>query len=96
MRESTTAGVSDFNRAFKDAKKQGENLVNEMSEATQAVYAQAAESASDVAKEAAQAAHKTTDSFGRALQNALKTQPYTVVGIAFGVGWFLGRMRRPI
>jgi ElaB/YqjD/DUF883 family membrane-anchored ribosome-binding protein len=35
-------------------------------------------------------------SFEQAVRNTIETQPYRAVAIALGIGWLLGRMRRPI
>jgi hypothetical protein len=35
----------------------------------------------------------TLDSWFR---NAIETQPYTTAVVALGIGWLLGRMRRPL
>ncbi len=45
---------------------------------------------------ASKAARKTAGSFKRALKNTIETQPYTAVVVALGIGWFLGRMHRPL
>lgn len=52
--------------------------------------------ASNVADAAGTAARKTANSFETALRDIIETQPYTAVGIALAVGWFLGRMHRPL
>jgi uncharacterized protein YjbJ (UPF0337 family) len=33
---------------------------------------------------------------GDAKTRAIETQPYTTAAVAFGIGWLLGRMRRPL
>ena len=52
--------------------------------------------ASNVASAATNAARKTAGSFETAAREIIENQPYTAVGIALAVGWFLGRMHRPI
>jgi len=94
MRERTLN--SDFNRALGDARKQGASLASEVSEAAQAVYDQAVDSASQVADGLTKAAQQTSGSFERALRNTIAKQPYMAVAIAIGVGWLLGRTRRPL
>jgi len=51
--------------------------------------------ASNVANAATTAAQKTAGSFEAAAREIVENQPYTAVGIALAVGWFLGRMHRP-
>jgi ElaB/YqjD/DUF883 family membrane-anchored ribosome-binding protein len=51
--------------------------------------------ATSVADVATTAARKTAGSFETAAREIIENQPYTAVGIALGIGWFLGRMHRP-
>jgi ElaB/YqjD/DUF883 family membrane-anchored ribosome-binding protein len=87
---------SDFNQAFRDAKKQAHGVADEVSDAAQNLYGQAVDSASQAADATAKAARKTAGSFEKALRNTVENQPYTAVAIALGIGWFLGRMHRPL
>jgi ElaB/YqjD/DUF883 family membrane-anchored ribosome-binding protein len=91
----TRTPSSDFNRAFRDAKKQADGVVVEVSDAAQNLYGQAIDSASQVDEAISNAARKTAGSFEKALRNTVETQPYTAVAIALGIGWLLGRMHRP-
>lgn len=68
-----------------DANTRAEGSVNEAAGAAQQLYGQTA----DKARQAA----TTFDSWFR---NALEAQPYTTAAIALGIGWLLGRMRRPL
>jgi ElaB/YqjD/DUF883 family membrane-anchored ribosome-binding protein len=52
--------------------------------------------ASNVADAAGTAARKTAGSFEEAAREIIENRPYTAVGIALAVGWFLGRIHRPI
>jgi ElaB/YqjD/DUF883 family membrane-anchored ribosome-binding protein len=52
--------------------------------------------ASNVADAAGTAARRTANSFETALRDIIETQPYTAVGVALAIGWFLGRMHRPL
>jgi ElaB/YqjD/DUF883 family membrane-anchored ribosome-binding protein len=88
--------ASDFNRAFGDAKKQAAGVANEVTDAAQDLYGQAADSAAQVADATKTAARKTAGSFEKALRNTIETQPYTAVVIALGLGWLFGRMHRPL
>ena len=92
----TSSKPTDFNRAFGDAQKNASGVAEAMTDAAQDVYSQARESAADVADAATKAANKTAGSFERAFRNVIETQPYTAAAIALGVGWFLGRMHRPL
>jgi ElaB/YqjD/DUF883 family membrane-anchored ribosome-binding protein len=42
------------------------------------------------------AARKTARSFELAAREVIENQPYTAVAIALGIGWFLGRLHRPL
>jgi ElaB/YqjD/DUF883 family membrane-anchored ribosome-binding protein len=59
--------------------------MNEAARAAQQLYGQT----SDMARQTA----TTLDSW---LRNAIENQPYTTAAVAFGIGWLLGRMRRPL
>ncbi|MBV1697787.1 MAG: hypothetical protein KGQ47_05495 [Hyphomicrobiales bacterium] len=96
MAQTTTGKTADFTRAFGDAKKQASGMADAITGAAQDVYGQARDSAADVAETAQNAARKTAGSFETALRNTVETQPYMAVAIALGIGWVLGRMRRPL
>jgi uncharacterized protein YjbJ (UPF0337 family) len=68
-----------------DAKTRAEGALDEAAGAAQQVYGQTA----DMARQTA----TTLDSW---LRNAIETQPYTTAFVALGIGWLLGRMRRPL
>jgi ElaB/YqjD/DUF883 family membrane-anchored ribosome-binding protein len=87
---------SDFERAFRDAKKNAAGAAGEASEAAQDLYDHAVDSASQVADAATNAARRTAGSFEKALRNTIENQPYTAVVIALGLGWLFGRMHRPL
>jgi ElaB/YqjD/DUF883 family membrane-anchored ribosome-binding protein len=59
-------------------------------------FGEAKKQAAQVADVATTAARKTAGSFEVALRELVETQPYTAVGVALAVGWFLGRMHRPL
>ncbi|MDE2286410.1 MAG: hypothetical protein KGK33_17495 [Hyphomicrobiales bacterium] len=96
MAQTTTGKTADFTRAFGDAKKQASGMADAITGAAQDVYGQARDSAADVAETAQNAARKTAGSFETTLRNTVETQPYMAVAIALGIGWVLGRMRRPL
>jgi ElaB/YqjD/DUF883 family membrane-anchored ribosome-binding protein len=87
---------TDFNRALDDARKQAGDVADAFTGAAQDVYGQARDSAADVAGTAGTAARKTATSFEHAFRNTIETQPYLSAAIALGIGWFLGRMHRPL
>jgi uncharacterized protein YjbJ (UPF0337 family) len=68
-----------------DAKTRAEGAMNEAAGAAQQLYGQTADAARQTAT--------TLDSWFR---NAIETQPYTTATVALGIGWLLGRMRRPL
>jgi uncharacterized protein YjbJ (UPF0337 family) len=88
-----------FGSAVGDAKTQAEGIVSQVKGAAEDLYGQTRESASQIANavtESAAGARQTVSSFERTLRNTIETQPYTAVFIALGLGWFLGRMHRPL
>jgi ElaB/YqjD/DUF883 family membrane-anchored ribosome-binding protein len=87
---------SDFNRAFGDAKKNAAGAAEEVSGAARDVYEQTRDSANEAANAAARATQNSTGSFEQAVRSMIENQPYRAVAIALGIGWLLGRMRRPI
>jgi ElaB/YqjD/DUF883 family membrane-anchored ribosome-binding protein len=96
MSQSRTTTSTDFTRAVDDAKKQANGLAEDATDAAQDLYDHARDSAADLADSANKAARKTANSFERALRNTIENQPYTAVAIALGLGWFFGRMHRPL
>jgi uncharacterized protein YjbJ (UPF0337 family) len=72
-------------RATGDTKIRAEGLLNQAAGAAQDVYGQTA----DVARQTA----TTLDAW---LRNSIETQPYTTAVVALGIGWLLGRLRRPL
>ena len=52
--------------------------------------------AANVADATSTAARKTVRSFELAAREVIENQPYTAVAIALGIGWFLGRLHRPL
>jgi ElaB/YqjD/DUF883 family membrane-anchored ribosome-binding protein len=52
--------------------------------------------AANVADATSTAARKTARSFELAAREVIENQPYTAVAIALGIGWFLGRLHRPL
>jgi uncharacterized protein YjbJ (UPF0337 family) len=72
-------------RATGDTKIRAKGLLNQAAGAAQDVYGQTA----DVARQTA----TTLDAW---LRNSIETQPYTTAVVALGIGWLLGRLRRPL
>ena len=52
--------------------------------------------ARDTAADAAVAARDSAASLEKWLRSTIETQPYTAALVAFGIGWLLGRMHRPL
>jgi uncharacterized protein YjbJ (UPF0337 family) len=72
-------------RATDDTKIQAEGVADQISGAAQELYGNARDGATE-----------TATTFEKLLRNTIETQPYTAVAIAIGLGWFLGRLHRPI
>jgi uncharacterized protein YjbJ (UPF0337 family) len=72
-------------RATGDVKTKTEGVMNQAAGAAQDLYGQTA----DVARQTA----TTLDDW---LRNTVETRPYTSAIVALGIGWLLGRMRRPL
>jgi uncharacterized protein YjbJ (UPF0337 family) len=88
-----------YGRVVSDAKVQAEGMANQVKGATQDLYGQARDSASEivnVAGESAAAARQTVSSFETSLRQTIEMQPYAAVFVALGLGWLLGRMHRPV
>jgi uncharacterized protein YjbJ (UPF0337 family) len=72
-------------RATGDTKSKVEGVMNQAAGTAQNLYGQAA----DLVRENASPLEAW-------LRNRIETQPYTTVVAALGIGWLLGRMRRPL
>ena len=72
-------------RATGDTKTKAEGLMN-----------QAAGTAQDLYGQTADAARQTATTLDAWLRNSIETQPYTTAVVALGIGWLLGRLRRPL
>lgn len=72
-------------RATGDTKSKVEGVVNQAAGTAQNLYGQSA----DVARQ-------TASTFDAWLRKQTETQPYTMAFAAIGIGWLLGRMRRPM
>ena len=81
-----------FGRVTGDTKTQVEGIANQAAGAVQDLYGQARDTAAD----AAGAARDSAASLEKWLRHTIETQPYTTALVAVGVGWFLGRMHRPL
>jgi uncharacterized protein YjbJ (UPF0337 family) len=62
---------------------------------TEAVMNQAAGAAQDLYGQTADVARQTATTLDDWLRNTIETRPYTSAIVALGIGWLLGRMRRP-
>ena len=74
-----------FGEVTGNARAQAEGLANQAAGAVQDLYGQAADTA-----------RETASSFEKALRHTIETQPHTSAFVALGIGWFLGRMHRPL
>ena len=72
-------------RVTEDLKRQVQGKLDQATGAAQEFYGQTADTARDTAV--------TLDKW---LRSTIETQPCTAVLVAFGVGWLLGRMHRPL
>jgi uncharacterized protein YjbJ (UPF0337 family) len=72
-------------KATGDTKSQAEGVMNQAAGAAQNLYGQAA----DVVRQNAKPVEEW-------LRDKIETQPYTTIIAALGIGWLLGRMRRPL
>jgi uncharacterized protein YjbJ (UPF0337 family) len=79
-------------RVAGDTKTEAEGVTNQIAGAAQEIYGQARDGAAKVAD----AARDAGSSFEQLLRDTIEQQPYTAVAIALGVGWFLGRLHRPL
>jgi ElaB/YqjD/DUF883 family membrane-anchored ribosome-binding protein len=95
MAQSSTR-PTDFTRALSDAKKEAGGVAEAFTDAAQEIYGQARDSTADLASTTNTAARKTVGSLEQAIRHTIETQPYTAAAIALGLGWFLGRMHRPL
>ena len=79
-------------RAIGDTKTQFRGIADQAAGTAQDLYGQARDTAAD----AAVAARDSAASLEKWLRSTIETQPYTAALVAFGIGWLLGRMHRPL
>ena len=79
-------------RAIGDTKTQIRGIADQAAGTAQDLYGQARDTAAD----AAVAARDSAASLEKWLRYTIETQPYTAAMVAFGLGWLLGRMHRPL
>jgi uncharacterized protein YjbJ (UPF0337 family) len=79
-------------RAIGDTKTQIRGIADQAAGTAQDLYGQARDTAAD----AAVAARDSAASLEKWLRSTIETQPYTTAMVAFGLGWLLGRMHRPL
>jgi uncharacterized protein YjbJ (UPF0337 family) len=79
-------------RAIGDTKSQIRGIADQAAGTAQDLYGQARDTAAD----AAVAARDSAASLEKWLRSTIETQPYTAALVAFGIGWLLGRMHRPL
>jgi uncharacterized protein YjbJ (UPF0337 family) len=78
-----------------DAKTRAGGSANQVTETVQDLYGHARDSASELARDMKPVARQAASDLEATLRDAIETQPFTSILIAFGIGWLLGRMRRP-
>jgi len=91
--EATIGGV------LGEAKEQAAGVADQLKSAAQDLYAQARDSASQVtnaASRSADIAGNIPSSLERALRATIENEPYKAALIAFGIGWIIGRLHRPL
>jgi uncharacterized protein YjbJ (UPF0337 family) len=81
-----------FGRTTGDTKTQAEGIAKQVSGTAQDMYGQARDAASNMSD----TARDTASSLEKLLRRTIETQPYTSAFVAFGIGWLLGRMHRPL
>ena len=81
-----------FGRVTGDTKAKAEGIANQAAGVAQDLYGQAQDSSAD----AAGAVRDSAASLEKWLRHTIETQPYTAAMVAVGVGWWLGRMHRPL
>ena len=79
-------------RAMGDSKTQIRGIADQAAGTAQDLYGQARDTAAD----AAVAARDSAASLEKWLRSTIETQPYAAAMVAFGIGWLLGRMHRPL
>lgn len=75
----------ELGRATGDLGTQAKGQLNQVAGTTQNMYGEAKDAARDTAM-----------SLDRWLRHTIETQPYTAALAVLGIGWLLGRMRRPL
>jgi uncharacterized protein YjbJ (UPF0337 family) len=85
-----------FGRLTGDAKTRAEGIANQVTGTVQDLYRQARDSASELARDMRPVACQAASNLEATLRDAIETQPFASILIAFGIGWLLGRTRRPL
>ena len=85
----------DENRLEGSARNFGGKVQEGLSK-VEGVMNQAEGTAQNLYGQSADVARQTTGTFDAWLRNQIETQPYTMAFVALGIGWLLGRMRRPL
>ena len=81
-----------FGRVSGDTKSQVQGVIDQAQGTAENLYGQA----KDAAGGAAESVRKTASSFEDIVRRTIEDRPYTAVAITLGLGWFLGRMHRPL
>jgi len=75
-----------------DVKTQAEGVINQAAGTAQELYGQAKEKASDAADVVRQGAKEAEDY----VRQTIEQRPYTTAFVALCLGWFIGRIGRPV
>lgn len=62
----------------------------------QGQFDQAAGFANDMYNQSADTAHDTAVTLDKWLRITIETQPFIAATVALGIGWFLGRLHKPL
>jgi uncharacterized protein YjbJ (UPF0337 family) len=91
--------LMDKDRVYGTARNLGgkveEGVGRVTGDATSWKLDQMAGTAQDLYGQTADAARETAGDLDKLLRKTIETQPYTTAIVALGIGWLLGRMRRP-
>jgi uncharacterized protein YjbJ (UPF0337 family) len=85
LRDATGKMQEELGRATGDLGTQAKGQLNQVAGTAQNIYGEA----KDVAR-------GTARSHDRWLRHTIEVQPYTTALAILGIGWLLGRMRRPL
>lgn len=85
LRNATGKIQKELGRATGDLGAQAKGQLNQAAGAAQDMYGQAKDTARD-----------TATSLDQWFRRSVDKQPYTTALVVLGIGWLLGRLRRPL